>query len=448
MSSLPVLQLSSRCAVWDGCSALAAAIDVCLLPSLCSASFRLSSKPVSFVSRLAYCLLELDAAYELIVPAAGRSPASFPSNGSLHASQQFLTYVELPSATECGSATEFVQWRRRTCELRARGWGYCHSAPAEPATWRIDRLNAIAREQSRKNFTPVTATRSSSESDTRGASDIAQLRARLLKDTESKGVQLLLANAPPELTWLPSPSNSEPSALASADGTDSCVALVRSLCLLFGALRRGGDFAFLLTLAEQLLSSPLVLSVLQLLTGCFSLVALQQCAVTVGLYGSGEVWLVGKGFIGGHATEESEQLRVACSKWLTEVVDEQAAALPLSTHLLQLEDNATAAIQPAGLLLEKVQAVENWSAHSLSHTAAAVSCHRRLSLTLPPLLSSARVPASVLSRALHESACLCLTAVPLDCASGNVTVSSYRPPSRGRSQCVALLASWGMQFAA
>ena len=381
--------MSLRCEVWDACSALTAAVSVRLLVSLCSPSFPLSVQPVSFVSRVSYCLLELDSKYELVVSSAARAPASFASNRALHASQQFLTYVELPSTGECGAVTEYVQWRRRVCELRARGWGYCHTAAASdgqltasasPAgvQWRIDRSNGVARDQSRKNFTPVTADsereRGRAEEKT-GLMDIAQLRERLLKETESKGVQLLLGNAPPQLDWESYLPRTDP---RHTDFTSaSCVALLRFLCLLFGALRRGGDFAFLLTGAEELLMSPLLQSVLRLLARCFSLVALHRCAVSVGVYGSGEVWLVGKGFTAGHAEKESELLRIACSQLLANQVDSES----LSSRSLH-SPTITATINSAAErnVSLRVRTMDDRSGQSPSKQHTALTPARHMSL--------------------------------------------------------------------
>ena len=370
LSSLSVQQLSARCEVWDACSPLSSHVHLRLLPPLSSPAFPLSLQSVAFVSRLSYCLLELDSEYELVVSSAARSPASFHSNSGLHASQQFLTYAELPSVDQCGSFTEFVQWRRRICELRARGWGYCHiSAQANQQTeaeqWRIDRLNSIAREQSRKNFTPFTAN-SASGGRSAAVSGIDQLRSRLLKETESKGVQLLLGNAPTPLDWRSHLSAADPTTTTAAAQTSvSSLALIRFLCLAFGALRRGGDFAFLVTGAEQLLSSPLLHSALRLLTGCFSLVALRRCAVSVGLYGSGEVWLIGKGFVVGHADERSERLRVACSQLLAGAEESEVAALSIHTRRVQLTEDTEGANRGGNKLLHgQVQTVQEWSAHA------------------------------------------------------------------------------------
>ena len=385
VASLSTSQLSLRCRVWDGCSALSTGASVRLSASLSSASFPLSVSAVSFVSAVAWCLAELDSEYGLVVPSSASSPSQFASNAFLHPSQQFATYVELPSVAECGSFTEFVQWRRRVCELRAKGWGYsfrdgaggepterelpASASPSAASQWRLDRLNAIARDQSRKNFTPFNATSDSSSSgdgDGDGLAAIAQLCARLLKETESKGVQLLLGNAPPQLGPPLSPSPAEPTVTAVSDAhlSASCAALVRFLCVLFGSLRRGGDFAFLLTGADRLLPSPLLQSVLRTLSGCFALLDLHQCAASVGAYGSSEVWLVGKSFTAGHAEESNERLLVACSQLLTETRHSDRAATSLLTLSLQSAALATTDNQSDGPLPFKLHAMHNRFAHS------------------------------------------------------------------------------------
>jgi len=407
---------------------------------------------VSFVSRLAYCLLEVDSRFELVVSDSARPPTSFPVNGALHPSQQFLTYVELPSAGECGSFSEFVQWRRRVCELRARGWGYCHSAAggeqqsAEGGRWRVDRFNAIARDQSRKNFTPFPGSGTGS-GEAAGLSDISELRARLLKETESKGVQLMLGNAPTQLDWRPHLATTEPATALSVTGPTaaSCSALVRFLCLMFGALRRGGDFAFLLTGASHSLQSPFVQSALRVLAGCFSLLTLHHCAVTAGVYGSDEVWLVGKGFVAGHADEGSERLRAACAKLLTETGDAENATERLSNKRLQPAGEATSDSEAgAELLSARVRAMEDWSDGRQTVATRPQLPRTATHLALPTVCVCA---VSVLSRALHATACLCLTDEPLESSSDTAAVSSFRPPSV-RSHCASLLATWGMQLVA
>ena len=377
LGSVAASQLSLRSSVWDATSALLPSASLRLSAELSSAAFPLSYQPVRFVSRLSRCLLELDARYELCVDGARRQPNSFAANGALHPSQQFLTYAELPSRDECGAASEFVQWRRRASELRARGWGYCHDAhtasgstPAED--WRVERFNGIARDQARKNFTPLSRSSGAADGgdDSASGSGIAQLRARLLKETESKGVQLVLGNASPQLDWTPSTGHTAP------DSGGSLTALLRCLCLVLGALRRGGDFAFLLTDAEQLLSSPLLLALLRALSVRFTLLSLHRCAVTVGVYGSGEVWLVGKGFVAGHASDDSGRLRAACTQLLADAA-EATAASPLPAAALPLEQDGAVDEMQARLLSLKAQAMRDRSALLCQHTASTILAARR-----------------------------------------------------------------------
>ena len=459
LGSLAASQLSFRASVWDATSALSPSASLRQSAELSSVSFPLSTQPVRFVSRLSLCLLELDARYELCVEGARRQPNSFAANGALHPSQHFLTYAELPARDECGAATEFVQWRRRASELRARGWAYCHDvAGSTPAVdWRVERFNSIARDQARKNFTPLSVHSGATDGgvDSAGESGIAQLRARLLKETEGKGVQLVLGNARTQLDWSPSTSGGTP------DASGSLAALLRCLCLVFGALRRGGDFAFLLTGAEQLLSSRLLHELLRALSVRFTLLSLHRCAVSVGVYGSGEVWLVGKGFVAGHASDDSARLRAACTQLLADAA-EPTAAKPLPDAALPFEQRGAVDDKQARLLSLNVQSMRDQSASRCQHTASTrlVARCRLHGRTAPRhtflqlvntdsvlcVLVSCERCRRVLSGVLHAAACLCLTDTPLPLSSGHVSVSPFRPPS-ARSHCQRLLASWGIQFA-
>ena len=210
--------------------------------------------------------------------------------------EMFLTFVDL-SGSE-GAASEFVLWKRRVCNLRAKGWAFDLTATGAPANWSAQWINATAREQA-KNFdvfhAPVAGAASSSASASTATMPHVRLRAmseenvqtfmRMIDmQTKGVGVQLALAVSyasatvggdavrlhQPSLSFRLAAALLYPTLLFQVDTA------LRTLC-------KGGTL--LLQLYET--HTPFTLSVLYTLFRCFEYCALHQVAATVG-YGSGQ----------------------------------------------------------------------------------------------------------------------------------------------------------------
>ena len=282
---------AARCAAWDPLALLQPSLPLRALSAPPSAAAL-----VSFASRVAYALLELDAEHALVTTAAERAPASFADNAARPAAAMFLTYADLSGCSERGAITEFIQWRRRSCELRARGWGMAITAPAlhddrsgavaeasDPppsSLWRLSSMTPLAREQSRKNFTALPS-----------STGVAAFVARVQVDTKGEGVQLLVGASPE-----PEAAEEEAAALSTRPASVLCAELLTAACAAFGLLRAGGDFCFRLrgVTERALADSPLLLSLLHVLAGTFD--RLHVCRTAVRAWGVGECWLVAKAF--------------------------------------------------------------------------------------------------------------------------------------------------------
>ena len=252
---------------------------------------------------MAFALLELDGLYSAFTSAAQRSPQSFRANSQQSTSSLFLTFADVSGASEGGAVTEFVQWRRRSCELRARGWGLAiqpaamegregaaaelspapspSPASAPPPPWRLSSFNPVAREQAAKNFSafpPSTST--------------AAFVARVRVDTAGQGVAVVVGAAP-ALHWTEDSGGGAPRPpLLRPLLEDLAVALTAA----FGVLRPGGDLVYRLSGlgCPALQRSPLLLSSLHLLTAAFTEVRLHRTAAR--RWGEGEGWLVAQHF--------------------------------------------------------------------------------------------------------------------------------------------------------
>ena len=298
MSSLSPSVLLQREATWNAFDLLQPGLALSMR-STPSSSFSSSSSAVSFVSRASYAVLELDVAYGLLTSAQARSASSFRANAALPASAMFLAYVDLSGRSERGGLTEAIQWRRRSCQLRARGWGL--ALPQHPLTplntpdaeeegargheqssaveaadgavwWRLPSFNPVAREQAVKNFTACPPSTS--------LDAFLQLVGR---HTEGKGVQLVLGAAASTPQQQQPPSHAEgvrappPPPLPLPSPSSILVDLLSALCVCFGVLQSDGCFAYRLCRASELLRcSPLLLSCLHLLRRTFERIQLHR----------------------------------------------------------------------------------------------------------------------------------------------------------------------------
>jgi len=242
-------------------------------------------------SHVALSLAEVDLLHGLITSARQRDPEAVAH--ALRAppkpQDMFLTFVDLSGAE--GAAAEFILWRRRIVNLRAKGWGFDLTGTGQPANWSAHWSNATSREQS-KNFDVFHAP-------PRGGADAVlssmaeeniQMFMRMI-DMQTKGVgvqmAVALAHANPAAAF-----ELEQASLSHRPQTD-----VQGRLLLFQVdvalrtLAKGGSL--LLSLYDT--HRPLTLSLLFLLFKCFEHVSLHQPAATSG-YGGGQTLLVCRNF--------------------------------------------------------------------------------------------------------------------------------------------------------
>lgn len=81
-------------------------------------------------------LIELDDRCQFCVTSIERTPTSFASNSRSSPRQMFLPFVDLSCSLSGAAFVEFVLWRRRSCELRAKCWAFDDSIEgATPQRW-------------------------------------------------------------------------------------------------------------------------------------------------------------------------------------------------------------------------------------------------------------------------------------------------------------------------
>lgn len=252
------------------------------------------SPSVSFCSsHVSLALAELDLVHSVVTAPRQRESESIAAALRAPPKDLFLTFVDLSGAE--GAASEFVLWKRRVCNLRAKGWAFDLSATGAPANWSSGWLNAAAREQA-KNFDVFHAPLAKGDATTAAATSESPLHVRLRvmseenvqlfmrmidMQTRGAGVQLAIATAfgsphaamqlhQPSLSYRPSVDALYPTLLFQVD-------------MALRTLAKGGTM--LLQLHET--HSPLALSLIHILHRCFEQCALHQTAATVG-YGSGQ----------------------------------------------------------------------------------------------------------------------------------------------------------------
>ena len=295
---------------------------------LLSSSSSTPPSAVSFVSRVSLSLLELDVAHSLFTSASSRAVSSFRANAALPSSAMFLSYADLSGRSERGAMTEFIQWRRRSCQLRARGWGIALPHPqlsrageaggeggadagggrmdasaspssAAPPLWLLSSFNPLAREQSAKNFTAFPPSTS-----------VAAFVEAVGRATDSKGVQLVLGAAPSAAhhhqTEQPLTSTAaerppgHPPASASSSSSVMMADLLSAVCACFGVLQVEGSFCYRLCRTSHLLAhSPLLLSSLHLLSLTFDRLHLHRTLTRS--WADDECWIIATRFRLGRA---------------------------------------------------------------------------------------------------------------------------------------------------
>jgi hypothetical protein len=204
----------------------------------------------------------------------------------------FLTFVDLSGAE--GAASEFILWRRRVVNLRAKGWGYDMSGTGLPVNWSANWTNTTAREQA-KNFDVFHAPMRGSDTDVPPAlrtivEENVQTFLRMI-DMQTRGVGVQLALAFP---------HANPAAATALDQASLAYKprmelqgplLLFQVDLALRTLAKGGS----LLLSVWDTHTPLTLSVLFLLFKCFEHVSLHQTAATGG-YGGGQTLVICRGY--------------------------------------------------------------------------------------------------------------------------------------------------------
>ena len=206
----------------------------------------------------------------------------------------FTTFIDLSGGE--GAASEWLLWRRRTVNLRARGWGYDLNATVERANWHLQWKNVVAKDQA-KNF-DVFHPPHQRDGNTSNIDLLHQLIAEKNIDTFQRmidqqtrgvGVQLAFACAYRPMSmyhtynqashcWTMKPEAYAPILLFQIDLT------LRTLAL-------GGTFVLQL----QETTSPFALSLLSILFELFDSCILHQLVGQFG-YGSGQSILLCRGF--------------------------------------------------------------------------------------------------------------------------------------------------------
>lgn len=276
------------------------------------------SRSLSFLSsHLALSLAELDMLHSLLT-----SPAQRSREGVAHAAthppppkDMFQTFVDLSGGE--GAAAEYILWKRRVVNLRAKGWAYDLTASPAKQNWSVQWRNATAREQS-KNFDVFhpphdpTASSSAIADQLRSEQNIDTFQRMIDMQTRGVGVNLAIAaNYAPDaasrvvhaasLSYRPNAHTLYPTLLFQVDTA-------------LRTLAQGGHL--LLQLYET--HTPFTLSVIYILFQLFDHCILQQLAGTVG-YGSGQ-WSV--------APDETAGATEAKPAWTTRV----GSHTSLSTH--------------------------------------------------------------------------------------------------------------------
>ena len=249
-----------------------------------------SSSLTFLSSHIALQMAELDTLHSLFTTPSQRSREGVAA-AAAHPpppKDMFKTVIDLSGGE--GSATEYLLWKRRVVNLRAKVWAYDLNATSAKKNWRERWRNTVAIEQSKNLnvFHPPCDVGSSDWprvlSQMTGEANIDAFMRAIDQETKGVGVELVIAagyNPIPKHTAYHATSMS----YRLSPETTYPVLLFQVDCAL-RTLARGGTL--LLQLHET--HTPFTISLIYLLFQLFDHCLLQQLGGTVG-YASGQ-WSV------------------------------------------------------------------------------------------------------------------------------------------------------------